>query len=30
MFSTVLRLAGVDASVIDPKLDLIGPCLNAN
>jgi lipid A ethanolaminephosphotransferase len=30
MFSTVLRLAGVDTSVIDPKLDLIGPCLNAN
>jgi lipid A ethanolaminephosphotransferase len=30
MFSTVLSLAGVDTSVIDPALDLIGPCRNAN
>ncbi|MGO4907913.1 phosphoethanolamine transferase [Pseudorhodobacter sp. W20_MBD10_FR17] len=30
MFSSVLSLAGVETSVIDPNLDLIGPCLNAN
>ncbi|WP_050525277.1 phosphoethanolamine transferase [Pseudorhodobacter ferrugineus] len=30
MFSTVLSLAGVETSVIDPALDLIGPCRNAS
>lgn len=30
MFSTVLALAGVETAVIDPALDLIGPCRNAN
>lgn len=29
MFSTVLSLAGVETSVIDPALDLIGPCRDA-
>jgi len=29
MFSTVLSLAGVETAVIDPALDLIGPCRNA-
>lgn len=30
MFSTVLSLAGVETGVIDPQLDLITPCRNAN
>jgi lipid A ethanolaminephosphotransferase len=30
MFSTVLGLAGVETAVIDPTLDLTGPCRNAN
>lgn len=29
MFSTVLSIAGVETTVIDPKLDLIGACRNA-